>query len=214
MIGTPPYRHVRASDLPWIGNVGMELQLVRRHLGVTAFAINTFRAADVGGPVIERHDESSPNAGAHEELYIVTTGAARFTIAGEEIEAGTGDFVLVPVGVEREAVATVPGTTVLVIGGKPDAAMPPSPFEAWYAAAPAYESGDYLEAIRIASPALADWPRNGGLNYQLACYHALAGHRDEAIAHLLIAFANDPRTRAWAAQDVDLESVRDDPALG
>ena len=122
--------------------------------------------------------------------------------------------MLVPVGVERRAPATAPGTTVLVIGGKTEAAMPPSPFEAWYAAAPAYESGDYLEAIRIASPALADRPRNGGLNYNLACYHALVGQRDEAIAHLLIAFESDSRTRAWAAQDADLESIRDDPKLG
>jgi hypothetical protein len=47
-------------------------------------------------------------------------------------------------------------------------------------------------------------------------YEALAGHREAARRHLAIAFANDPRTRAWAADDADLagvEPTRQPPSL-
>ena len=36
---------------------------------------------------------------------------------------------------------------------------------------------------------------------------------EAAIAHLRIAFDANPDTRRWAADDDDLVSVRDDPAL-
>jgi hypothetical protein len=35
------------------------------------------------------------------------------------------------------------------------------------------------------------------------------GRRDEALKHLRIAFAKDPRTRGWAVGDADLDVVRD-----
>jgi len=38
---------------------------------------------------------------------------------------------------------------------------------------------------------------------------ARMGRRDEALRHLRIAFANDPRTREWAAEDDELDAVRD-----
>ncbi len=85
--------------------------------------------------------------------------------------------------------------------------MPPSPFEYWYAAQPAYDAGDYERAIAIASEGLAHYAAHGGLNYQLACVHALAGDTDEAARHLRIAFEADPRTRAWAEDDHDLDGV-------
>jgi tetratricopeptide (TPR) repeat protein len=102
---------------------------------------------------------------------------------------------------------------VLVIGGKPGGALPVSPYEHWYAAQPAYEAGDYARAVAIASEGLRDWPEHPSLHYQLACYEALAGHREPAIDHLRIAYANNPATREWAAGDNDLRTVRDDPAL-
>jgi hypothetical protein len=60
---------------------------VRRALGLTAFGINAYTADAAGNELIERHDELSPGAGGHEELYLVVSGAARFTVAGEEVEA-------------------------------------------------------------------------------------------------------------------------------
>jgi tetratricopeptide (TPR) repeat protein len=186
---------------------------IRRTLGVTAFGINAYTADDAGDPLIETHDETSFGAGRHEELYIVLSGRATFTVAGQELDAPVGSLVLLQAGTERGAVAATANTTVLVVGGKPDAALPVSPYEYWYAAQPANHAGDYQRAVEIASEGLRDWPEHPSLHYQLACYEALGGHRDRAIEHLRIAYANNPDTREWAAGDDDLASVRDDPAL-
>lgn len=186
-----PFRRAHLDDVERVDNDGLVWRPVRRTLGVTAFGINGYTADRAGDVLIEPHDETSLGAGGHEELYLVA----------------------VPVRVRRAAVAAEPATTVLVIGGKPGAGLPASPFEYWYAAQPAVRAGDYGRAVAIASRGLDDWPEHGQLNYQLACYHALAGERDDALRHLRIAFDNDPRSRVWAADDPDLVSVRDDPSL-
>ena len=186
---------------------------VRKALGTTAFAVNAYTADAAGDQVIETHDETSSGAAGHEELYVVVSGAAAFTVDGDEIVAPAGTILLVAPPIERGATATEPDTTVLVIGGVPDAAGPRSAFEHWYAAEPAYRAGDYARAVAIASEGLADWPEHPSLRYQLACYEALGGNREKAIEHLRVAYANNPATREWAAGDEDLASVRDDPAL-
>ena len=73
---------------------------------------------------------------------------------------------------------------MLVIGGKPGAAGPPSPFEYWYLAIG--EPPD--KAYAIAAEGLEHYPENGGLHYSLACYAALAGRREDALRHIKIAF--------------------------
>ena len=133
--------------------------------------------------------------------------------AGDEVAAPQGTLLVVPPGTRRGATATQDGTTVLVIGGVPGAAGPRTAFEYWYEAEPHYRSGDYARAVEVASKGLEDWPEHPSLRYQLACYEALQGHRDAAIEHLEIAFERNPDTRTWAADDEDLASVRDDPAL-
>ena len=186
---------------------------LRRLLGVTSIGINAYSAREPGDELIERHDERSPGAGGHEEIYFVVSGRAAFVVDGERIDAPPNTLLLVEPGLEREASAAEPETTVLVLGGKPGAALPVSPFEYWYAAEPSYSAGDYAAAIEIASEGLAEWPEHPMLHYQLACYRALAGDRERAVEHLQIAYAGDERTRAWAAEDEDLASVREDPRL-
>jgi tetratricopeptide (TPR) repeat protein len=122
-------------------------------------------------------------------------------------------MILIEPGVVREATAATDDATVLVIGGRPGTAMPPSPFEYWYAAIPAHEAGDYRRAYEIAAEGLEPYPDHGTLHYVLACELALLGERDRALEHLRTAFANDPRTREWARTDSDLDSLRDDPLL-
>jgi mannose-6-phosphate isomerase-like protein (cupin superfamily) len=186
---------------------------VRRALGVTAFGINAYSADEVGDPLIEDHDETSPGAGRHQELYLVARGQARFEVAGERVDAGEGTMVLVEPGVRRRAIAASPGATVIVIGGRPGSAMPPSPFEYWYAAIPAHEAGEHRRAYEIAAEGLEHYPDHGTLHYALACEAALAGDRRRALDHLRTAFANDPRTREWARTEPDLDGLRDDPLL-
>ena len=66
--------------------------------------------------------------------------------------------MFVPPGVHREATAGAAPTTVVVVGGRPGSALPVSPFEYWYAAEPAYQAGDFDEAVAIAREGLADYP--------------------------------------------------------
>jgi mannose-6-phosphate isomerase-like protein (cupin superfamily) len=204
--------HARLVDLDRVPlGDGIEWRPLRRRFGITGFSANAYSGREVGDHVIEPHDEASPGSGRHEELYVVLSGAADFTVGEESIAAPAGSFVFVPPGVRREAVAAAPGTTVVVVGGRPGDALPVSPFEHWYAAQPAYDAGDYATATAIASAGLQDHPRHGSLHYQLACYAALAGDRAAALEHLRAAFEADPRTREWARDDHDLDALRDDP---
>lgn len=209
-----PHTLLHLDEIDGVGVDGAGWWLpIRRCLGITAFGVNAYRADAAGDELIETHDETSAGAAGHEELYIVLRGHATFTIEGREVAAPTGSLLFVEAGTRRGAVAAAADTTVLVIGGKPGATGPVSPYEYWYAAEPAYQAGDYARAVQIASEGLADWAEHPHLRYQLACYEALAGHRDCAIEHLRIAYANNPETREWAADDEDLASVRGDPAL-
>ncbi len=209
------FRVAHLDELERIGAAGGVYRPIRRRLGVRAFGINAYTAAGAGDQVVERHTEAAGGgSGRQEELYIVLAGHAEFTVAGETIDAPAGTLVFIPeVTAERSAVARADDTTVLVVGGPAGAPIPTSPFEYWFAAEPAYRAGDYDRAIAIASEGLAEWPQQGTLNYQLACYHALAGRREQALEHLEIAVENEPRAAGWAAEDSDLDSIRDDPAF-
>ena len=173
-------------------------------------AINAYTGAEPGDDVIEPHDERSENASGHEELYLVVSGRATFVVDGEEADAPAGTLIAVDVGEMREATAAEAGTTILVFGGEPGSAFPPPAFEYWEAAAPSYLEGDYEGGIVILSEGLEHHPRSPGLNYQLACYNALAGRGDEAVEHLRIALDGaDDRIASWAAEDEDLDSIRE-----
>jgi hypothetical protein len=210
--GAAPFRVTRIDRLDRVRLESGIWRPLRRRLGVTAFGINAYTAEGDGSPLIERHDETTAGAGGHQEVYVVLTGNATFTVAGEAIDAPAGTMLAIEPGVMREAVGGEAGTTVIVIGGEPGAAMPPSPFEYWYSAIPAAEAGDHARAAEIVAEGLAHYPEHGTIHYALACELAMDGRRTEALEHLEVAFANDPRTRQWAASDSDLDSLRDDPA--
>jgi tetratricopeptide (TPR) repeat protein len=206
------YRKTSLDDLGRIRIGGADWRPIRRTLGVTGFGVAAYTGVAKGDEVIEPHDELSPGAGGHEELYFVARGHATFTIDGEPVDAPAGALILIPPGTRREAHAVVDDTTVLVVGGV-EGSVKTSPFEYWYAAEPAYAAGDYEQAIAIASEGLADHADNPTLNYQLACYHALAGHAAEAIVHLQTAIAANPETREWAANDEDFDVIRAEPGF-
>ena len=187
---------------------------VRHTLGVRAFGVNAFTARAPGDSLIESHDETGPGSGGQEELYLVVSGRATFTVDAEEIDAPAGTLVFVPaVESKRAAVAADADTTVLVIGGPADRPLPVSPFEYWYRAQGPARDGDFERAIAVVSEGLEQWPDHGQIHYQLACFHALAGHRAAALAHLARAVEDQPRTKAWARDDDDLDSLRDDPGF-
>jgi tetratricopeptide (TPR) repeat protein len=191
------YQVAHVDDLDSVpADEGLVWHPVRRRFGIGAFGINAYTAEHVGGHVVERHDET--NLG-HEEVYFVAAGHARFTLAGEEVDAPAGTFVYIgDPAVQREAVALADGTTVLAIGGKPGDAYTPSAWETWFSASPAANAGDHARAVEIM---LEDWDRlqrHAGYLYYLAEQEALAGRADDAIAHLRTAIELRPEFRERA----------------
>ena len=59
---------------------------IRIPLGIAAFGINAYGAREAGGQVIEEHDELGAGP-VSTRLYLVLPGRARFTVAGDELDA-------------------------------------------------------------------------------------------------------------------------------
>ncbi len=203
-------RVVRIADVGPIPVVGGALQWhpLRKRLDVRAFGINAYSAAEPGAEVVEDHDESD---NGHEEIYVVLTGRATFTVDGEPMDVPAGSLVHLPdPAVRRHAIAAEPGTSVLAIGGSPGGSFRPSAWEHYFEADAARAGGDAEAAYAIAAAGLPDHPDHPALLFNIACYGALAGHDDEAISMLRRALELAPdRVPAWAADDSDLDSLRD-----
>ena len=194
-----------ADGIPVFGS--LVWKPVRKTLGVTAFGINAYTAANTGDELVEDHTESQLG---HEEIYAVVAGHATFTVDGEEVDAPAGTLVFLDDPAQRRsAVATQPNTPVLAIGGKPGQ-HEISPWEYFFPALPHMASGDYDTARQILEQALRETDAPA-VHYQLACVEALAGNGDRAIAELTIATNAEERFRERAAQDEDFASIRDDP---
>ena len=187
---------------------------VRIPLGIGAFGINAYAAREAGGHLIEEHDELGAGAGHHEELYLVLKGHARFIVDGEDVDGPAGTFVFVPdPATRRAATAAEPDTTVLVVGGTRGEAFEASPWEAWLEALPLYTAQDYEGATAVMARALEKHPDNSNVLYNLACCEALAGHRAEALAHIVRSAELDPRVVDWASGDSDLDPIRGEPGF-
>ena len=180
---------------------------VRKTLGVTAFGINAYTAANAGDEVVEDHDETPLG---HEEIYAVITGHATFTVDGEEVDAPAGTLVFLDdPKQQRAAHAVEAGTTVLAIGGLPGA-HEVSAWEYIFPSLPARNAGDWDTARDMLEEALREADRPA-IHYHLACVEARAGNRERAIEELLVAVERRPQLLAPAQTDADLESIRDDP---
>jgi hypothetical protein len=205
----PRIKHI--EDIPPVPAGGVGYRLVRRELGIRAFGTNAF-TADAGVQLIEEHDETGTGAGGHEELYVVIAGHARFSIDGVEHDAPAGTLVFIPDPTSRRtATALVDGTTALAVGGAPGHAYEVSPWESSFAAKGVADAGDPGAAADLMQEALAEHPGNAHVLYNTACFEALAGRRDDAIAHLRAAVELSSEMRDWAAGDSDFDAIRDDP---
>ena len=211
---TEPPRIAHIEEIEPVPAGGVGYRLVRRALGVQAFGVNAF-TADEGVQLIEEHDEMGVNGGRHEELYVVLTGRARFTIDGAEHEAPAGTLVFIPdPASRRSAVAVEDGTSALAVGGRVGEPYEVSPWEPTFAAQGLAAAGDLDAAADLMAREAAAHPDKAGVLYNAACFEALAGRREAALEHLRAALALEPETvRGWAANDSDLDSLRDDPGF-
>jgi pimeloyl-ACP methyl ester carboxylesterase len=202
-------RHVRLADLPR-AEIGDHLwHPLRRALGATGFGVGAYSAARAGDVLVGSHDETGSSSNRHEELYVVLRGRALFELDGHEVELAPEEFLLVDPTTRRGAKALADGTSILVVGGSPGT-VSPAPYEHWYAALAA-ESPN--KAAEIAAAGLVDHPDHGQLNYQVACFRALAGEPEVAARHLRKAVAADERAWEWLSDDADLDALRATPGL-
>ena len=182
---------------------------VRAHLGIRAFGTNAYIARSPGDDVVEPHTENLELA--HQELYFVARGTARFTIDGESFEAPAGTYVFIPdPSSHRHAVAVEAGTTVLSFGGPPT--FTPSAWE-WMFRAIALRRDDPAAARQALEEGFAEHPDSPSLFYELACLEASQGDRDAALSALRSAIECEPALRDAASADEDFVALRDDPGF-
>lgn len=201
--------HVDSLErLPVDEEDGLLWRPVRRHFGIRAFGANAYTAERAGQRVVEEHTEAT---NGHEELYVVASGRATFTLDGEEHDAPAVTLVHVQPGTRRGAVATEDGTTVLAFGGRRGVAFEPSRWEIAFAAYGYRRTGDAERGRRLLEEAAQERPGEWQAHYHLACFAALDGSADEALDHLARAVEIDEQAARWAADDSDLDAVRQDP---
>jgi tetratricopeptide (TPR) repeat protein len=201
------YTVTRLEDVAEITDGRCPWRPIRHELGISSFGVNAWTGRSAGDRIINEHDE----AGEDEELYLVMQGRARFHLDGEHVDAPAGTFVFVRPGITRTAFAEEAGTTLLALGGRPGEVYEPTGFELWAPIAPLYEQGRYEEAADLVAPLVDEHPQYPALAYNAACVASLAGRTEQAIEFLRRSIAGSPRSREWAAEDSDLDAIRDRP---
>ena len=184
---------------------------IRRTLDIRAFGMNAWSATEDGQQVIGEHDEAGGEQ--HEEVYVVVSGHATFTLDGDSFDAPAGTLVHVPDPVVKRGAVGTRGTTILAVGAKPGVVFAPSPWERTAEALRYWPTEEWDKAIAVFEEHLAETPDSGATLYNLACALARAGRRDEALARLREAIALEDRFLAFAQTDDDLASIRDDPSF-
>lgn len=205
------YELVRLDELEALPTAsGPTFRPVRRRLGIRAFGINGWTGEKVGDDVIERHSETD----GPEELYVVLEGRAAFTLGDDTVDAPVGTVVSAPPGTLRGAEAAEPHTTVLAIGAPVGEAYRPLAYEDTYVAFGYQRQGDDRRAREVMREALERHADDWRAHFNAACFEALAGAKEPALAHLRRAAELNPaEVRKYARTDADFDSLRGDPAF-
>jgi hypothetical protein len=195
---------------------GIDWLPLRAELGISAFGAGAYRA-NAGEPVVPRHSEASGGgAGVHEELYVVVTGRATFTVDDETADAPVGTCVFAVPGERREARAEEDGTTVLAIGAPAGEAFRIAAWEYGARAARAAELRDVDELERVADEGVAAYGEHVTMLFARACVAAQRGRREEAL-ELLDRATRDEEFGDWVREQAQseplLEPIRSDPAF-
>ena len=182
----PPYRAASIADLErqdgW--------SPLRIHFGVQSFGVNAWTTHAPGGVLITEHDE---RPSGHEELYLVTSGRATFTVGGEDVDVPAGSAIFVPdPAVRRKAVAADADTTVVAMGGHPGEAYAPRAWESNTDAIALLNADRDEDAKALLLAALERYQDTDVLLYNLACAESKLGETDAAIAHLEAALKQRP----------------------
>jgi tetratricopeptide (TPR) repeat protein len=184
---------------------------IRGHFGIEAFGVNAWKAAAAGDDLINDHNEENSE---HEELYLVLSGRATFTVDGEEVDAPAGTLVFVnDPKAQRKAVAAEAGSSVLAIGAKPGEAYRPLGWEWSSEAFPYFGQGEPERAYELLASANDEHPDSPSVLYNLACAEALTGKHEQAVEHLRRATDLYPGFVQIAREDPDFNSIREHPGF-
>jgi mannose-6-phosphate isomerase-like protein (cupin superfamily) len=195
------------ESFPISGQEGLNWRPVRRRFDIRSFGVNAYTADEAGKRVVEEHREEN----GHDELYVVLSGRATFTLDGEEHDAPAGTFVHCPPGTLRSAFAAEPGTTVVGIGAKPGEVFEPSGWEWSFAGVSRLDQGDEAGARAELAAGIETYPDAWQGYYNLACIEARLGNEDAALEALEQAAERDRETVAkYAPDDEDFASLKDD----
>ena len=182
---------------------------IRRMLGIQAFGMNAWSATEDGQRVIGEHDEADGEQ--HEEVYVVVSGSATFTLDGESFDAPAGTIVHVPDPAVEARGSRTCGTTISRSGRNPVSYSHRRPGRG----RPRHSaSGDreWDKAIAMLEEQLAETPDSGVTVYNLACAFAatVGGTRRSRGSE---AVTMEDRFLEMAQTDDDLASIRDDPSF-
>jgi quercetin dioxygenase-like cupin family protein len=197
------------DSYPIQGQEGLTWRPVRRRFDIRAFGVNAYTAEKAGQRVVEEHREEE---GGHEELYVVLSGRATFSIEGDEHDAPAGTLVHCPPGTLRGAVAAEPGTTVLGIGAKPGEVFQPSGWEWVFAGISRLDQGDEAGARAELQAGIEANPDAWQGYYNLACVEARLGNQEAALEELQRAAERDREAVAkYAPEDEDFAALMEHP---
>jgi len=85
--------------------------------------------------------------------------------------------------------------------------------DVWEELRPLYEAGDYAAVADRGAELVAAHPGDARLAYNVACCESRAGRTAGAIEHLRQAIGRHRDLRSLAADDPDLDPIRDEPAF-
>jgi tetratricopeptide (TPR) repeat protein len=202
------YEILSLDELETAPHRGSNLIPVRHTLGFRPAGVNAWKA-DTGGQLIPPHEEDSGS----EELYVVVSGRASFTVGEEEADAPAGTLVYAPSEVFRTAVAAEDGTIVFVAGGRVGEAFEVGGWDS-FALANMYRQAGRLDEARAAMVELiAQQPEYWATSYNAGRLEALEGNADAAFEHLRRAkeLDSEGESAAFFREHGDLDSLRDDP---
>ena len=184
---TETTRVLRLSEIEGYSDEGRPTwRPIRMELGVQRVRHQRVGVDGADQQLIGEHDEVGAGAGGHEEVYVVTSGRARFTVDGQEYRRHRRHGRLRR-RTRRARARPRPrrwARSSWSWAAKRGEAFSVSPWERSAEALRYWKTEEWERAIEVLAAQLDERPDSAGTLYNLACAEARAGLGEAAIVHL------------------------------